>query len=221
MVSTLQGTGPFTVLAPTNEAMQAFLESNDYTDISEVPTDILQQVLLNHVIVGEVSSASLSSIGAGYTETSSTAAPDGNNLSIYFNATDGVVFNGMATVTDADITATNGIIHKVNAVIGIPDITTFVTADPNLSRLEQGLTSHTFDFVTTLQGSGPFSILAPNNAAFDALLSTNDDWTEPGDIPEATLATALSLHVLPNVNVREADLVDGEVATLELSLIHI
>ena len=214
LVSVLSGTGPFTVLAPTDEAMQAYLTANNYADIAAIPTGELQQLLLNHVIPGEVSSTTLTNNGAGYTATSSTAGPAGATISIYYNTTSGVVFNGVSTVTTPDITASNGIIHKVNAVIGLPDVTTFATADPNFSRLVEGLNAYSFDYVATLQGNGPFTVFAPNNTAFDALLATNTDWNTPADIEETALTTALNIHVIPNENIREADLTDGNVTTL-------
>ncbi|WP_298546604.1 fasciclin domain-containing protein [uncultured Aquimarina sp.] len=214
LVSVLSGTGPFTVLAPTNTAMEAFLTANNYADIAAVPTDALQQLLLNHVIPGQLTSAALTSNGAGYATTASTAGPDGTSISMYYNTSNGVVFNGGATVTTPDIAASNGIIHKIDAVIGLPDITTFATADPNFSRLVEGLTAYNFDYVTTLQGAGPFTVFAPNNAAFDTLLATDPMWNATGDIPEMTLEGALNLHVIQNANVLEADLTDGEVNTL-------
>ncbi|MDH7447016.1 fasciclin domain-containing protein [Aquimarina sp. 2201CG14-23] len=214
LVSVLNGTGPFTVLAPTDTALQAYLDANGFADIAAVPTDVLQQLLLNHVIPGEVTSAILTTNGSGYTETSSTAGPDGAIISMYYNTTDGVVFNGGAKVTEEDVRASNGIIHKINAVIGLPDVTTFATVDPNFSRLAEALTAHSFTYVTTLQEDGPFTVFAPDNAAFDTLLATDNTWNVPGDIPEITLGTALNLHVIPDVNVREADLADGEVSTL-------
>ncbi len=214
LVSILNGTGPFTVLAPTNTAMEAFLTDNGYADISAVPTDALQQILLNHVIPGEVTSAALISNSAGYIPTAAAVGPNGAAISMYYNTSDGVIFNGGPAVTMADIRASNGIIHKIDAVIGLPDVTTFATADPNFSRLVEALTAHNFDYVTTLQGDGPFTILAPNNAAFDTLLATDPTWTVPGDIPEMALQTALNLHVISGANVTEADLTDGEVTTL-------
>ena len=42
LVSTLQGEGPFTVLAPTNDAFATFLSSNNFNSLEDVPVDILQ-----------------------------------------------------------------------------------------------------------------------------------------------------------------------------------
>ncbi|WP_299185582.1 fasciclin domain-containing protein [uncultured Aquimarina sp.] len=212
LVSVLNGSGPFTVLAPTDTAIQAFLTANNYADISAVPTDELQQILLNHVIPGEVSSTTLTNNVAGYTETSSTAGPNGSTISMYYNTTNGVVFNGGATVSTPDIAASNGIIHKIDAVIGLPDVTTFATADPNFSRLVEALTAYSFDYVTTLQGDGPFTVFAPNNTAFDTLLDTDASWNTPSDIPELILENSLNIHVIPDSNFREINLVDGNLS---------
>jgi len=52
LVSVLSGSGPFTVLAPTNDAFDTFLAANDFATLGDVPTDVLANILLNHVIAG-------------------------------------------------------------------------------------------------------------------------------------------------------------------------
>ena len=54
LVTVLQGDGPFTVLAPTNDAFAAFLSANGFNTLEDVPTDVLTQILLNHVIMADV-----------------------------------------------------------------------------------------------------------------------------------------------------------------------
>jgi uncharacterized surface protein with fasciclin (FAS1) repeats len=54
----LQGTGPFTVFAPTNAAFTTFL-STAYASINDVPKAALTQILLNHVVSGSVKSTDL------------------------------------------------------------------------------------------------------------------------------------------------------------------
>jgi transforming growth factor-beta-induced protein len=88
----LLGEGPFTVFAPNNAAFTAFLSANNLTALSDIPTDVLTQVLLNHVVSGNAVSSSLTT---GYEVSSlSTATPTGNNMSLYINTADGVVING-------------------------------------------------------------------------------------------------------------------------------
>lgn len=52
MVGTLSGDTEFTVFAPSNDAFAAFLNDNGFANLDEVPTDVLKQILLNHVLAG-------------------------------------------------------------------------------------------------------------------------------------------------------------------------
>ena len=208
LVNVLNGSGPFTVLAPTNAAFDAFLSANGFATLADVPTDVLANILLNHVITGNVSSTDLTTQGAGYANTNATNA-DGDNLSLYFNTTSGVQFNGVSTVSTADVTASNGTVHIVNAVIGLPTVVDFAVADPTFDILQAALTRSdlTFDYVTTLSGSGPFTVFAPTNDAFVALLAELEV-DELGDIDEPTLKATLDHHAVAGANVRAEDLMD-------------
>ena len=71
------------------------------------------------------------------------------------------------------------------------------------------------DFVAALNGEGPLTVFAPTNAAFQALLDSNDNWTELNDIPAEVLESVLLYHVTAAGNVRTGSLSDGQtVATL-------
>ncbi|NND51921.1 MAG: fasciclin domain-containing protein [Flavobacteriaceae bacterium] len=208
--------GTFTVLAPTNTAFNTFLAANGFASLDDVPTDILATILLNHVITGEVSSSALINGGAGYTSTNAANA-DGDNLSLYFNTSAGVTFNGVSTVSTADVEASNGIVHIVDAVIGLPTIVTFATADPNFSTLVAALTRDdlTFDYVTTLStpegtAPAPFTVFAPTNEAFGDLL-TELGANSLDDIDEPTLKATLDHHAVAAANVRAEDLVQNMV----------
>ena len=74
LVNVLNGTGPFTVLAPTNLAFQKFLTSKGFSSIDDVPKSILSQILLNHVISGSIKSSDLIAAGSGYAKTNANGA---------------------------------------------------------------------------------------------------------------------------------------------------
>ncbi|MEO1012072.1 MAG: fasciclin domain-containing protein [Bacteroidota bacterium] len=169
----LQGAGPFTVLAPSNEAFATFLGDQELGDI---PTDVLEQVLLNHVIPGEVASTNLTMAGSGYASTSANGPVDGSNISIFYNTADGVVFNNVSTVMIPDVKATNGIIHVVDAVIGLPNIVDHALANPNLSDLVGLLTQGGDTTFTDLLSNGEtnFTVFAPVNGSFDDFTTTNE-----------------------------------------------
>ena len=140
LVSVLSGSGPYTVLAPTNAAFQSFLTAKGFASLGDVPTDVLAQILLNHVIAGKVMSTDLTAAGAGYTKTVATGAGN-QHLDLYFNTSSGVKFNNVASVTAADVEASNGVVHIIDAVIDLPTIVTHAVANPDLSSLVGALTS--------------------------------------------------------------------------------
>jgi len=220
--TTLDGNSDYTVFAPNNAAFNTFLSANGFANLNAVPVDVLTQVLLNHVIPGKVMAADLST---GYVETASTMSPGDNNLSMYINLDDGVMINGVAEVTTADVPVDNGVIHAVNNVIGLPDITTFALADPNFDILVAALTrEEDFPFVGILQtqeAPAPFTVFAPTNDAFVDLLEELD-LDSLDDIPADVLASVLSYHVVANANVRSEDITNGmEVTTFETGMFTI
>ncbi|EGV43269.2 fasciclin domain-containing protein [Bizionia argentinensis JUB59] len=198
LVSLLQTNGPFTVLAPTNDAFAVFLSDNGFASLSDVPTDLLSQVLLNHVISGSVSSNDLAGIGAGYTSTNATGA-GGASMSLYFNtANNDVRFNNVSSVSTPDVSASNGIIHIVDGVIGLPDLVDHASANPEFSNLVAALGTADGGLVALLQGTGSFTVLAPNNDAFSTYLADNN-FSGLGNVPTDALSQILLNHVLTGV----------------------
>ncbi|NNE27242.1 MAG: fasciclin domain-containing protein [Saprospiraceae bacterium] len=206
LVSVLEGTGPFTVFAPTNAAFGDLLAAKGFASLDDVPTDVLTSILLNHVVNGNFQSSGLST---GYVATNATEASTGNNLSLYINTDNGVTLNGVSNVITADVNASNGVVHIVDAVIDLPTVVTFATADNTFSTLVAALTRSdlTTDFVGVLSGTGPFTVFAPTNDAFGSLL-TELNLNALGDIPVATLDAVLKYHVVGGSNVLSTMLSD-------------
>jgi transforming growth factor-beta-induced protein len=211
LLTTLSG-GNFTVLAPTNDAFADFLSANGFASLDEVPTNVLSNILLNHVITGTVLSTDLASAGSGYTTTNATNM-DGDNLSLYFSTSSGVEFNGQSSVVLPDVSASNGIVHVVDAVIGLPTVVTFATSNPSLETLVAALTRDDLseDLVSILSMTdepSPFTVFAPTNDAFASLLSELDE-NSLGDIHLEILEPTLATHVVVEANVRSEDLTNG------------
>ena len=209
LATTLQGTGPFTVFAPTNAAFTAFLATTPYATINDVPKATLTQILLNHVVSGAVKSTDLST---GYVKTlAKGTASSTNALSMFVNTAGGAVkLNGVATVTTANIIASNGVIHVVDKVIGLPTVVTHATANPNFTSLVGALTSAGQpNFVSILSGVGPFTVFAPTNDAFTAL---NTELAPGGiaSVSAANLTKVLQYHVVSG-NVLAASLTEGQI----------
>jgi uncharacterized surface protein with fasciclin (FAS1) repeats len=213
LVTTLDGSGSFTVFAPTNTAFSNFLSANGFTSLDDVPVATLREVLLNHVVEGTNLSTNLTT---GYVKTlGKGAASSTNTLSMYINVSSSVMLNGISTVTTADIMADNGVIHEVNTVIGLPTIVTHATANSNFSTLVTALTRNDQpDFVGILSGStsSPFTVFAPTNLAFGDLL-TELSASSLNDIDQPTLENTLKYHVVAGANVLSTDLTNNMMVT--------
>lgn len=201
LVNVLQGDGPFTVLAPDNAAFTAFLADNGFSSLDDVPTDVLSQVLLNHVIMADVVSSDLTAAGSGYASGSATNS-EGDNISIYFNTEAGVKFNNTGTVSTADIDATNGTIHIIDKVLGLPDVVDHAINNAAFSSLVTALGAADGGLVGVLQGDGPFTVLAPDNDAFATFL----DGAALGSVDTAVLSQVLLNHVIGG-SIKAEDLV--------------
>ena len=197
----LRGDGPFTVLAPTDEAFATFL---DGAALEDVPVDVLTNVLLNHVISGEVTSEDLTGLGSGYTSTLATGAGD-QNVSLFFDASGDVIFNGVSTVITPDVKALNGIVHVVNAVIDIPNIVDHAIANPGLTSLVGALTEGGNTTFTDLLSNEEetFTVFAPGNDAFSAFTNPNSN----------DLNAILSNHVVVGAAAFSSDLTNSYVNT--------
>lgn len=200
-----------TLFAPTNAAFDAFLAANNFNSLNDVPVDLLRTVLLYHVLPTTETSDKLES---NYYNTLAEYASE-EPLSLFVNTDGGVRINAAVDVTAADEEVANGVIHTINAVMVPANVVTFAVANPNFSILVAALTRADLstDFVATLSGDGPFTVFAPTNAAFEALLASNNEWNTLDDIPVETLDAVLKYHVVAGSNVRAADIMDDAPVT--------
>ena len=209
LVSTLEGDGPFTVFAPSNTAFEAFLQANNFASLDDVPVDLLTTVLLYHVVSGDVKSTDLTT---GYVNTVAEYSA-GIPLSAYANVDNGVSIND-ANVDMADVSADNGVVHIIDKVLFPPTVVNQALNNPNFSILVQALTRSDLgvDYVGLLSGDGPFTVFAPTNDAFTALL-TELNVNSLDDISAETLNAVLQYHVVNGANVRAGDLTDQQSVT--------
>jgi uncharacterized surface protein with fasciclin (FAS1) repeats len=108
LVETLQSEGPFTVFAPTNEAFAALPEGTLESLLLEENREMLIQILTYHVVPGKVMSSDLSDGMTAETVQGSAVTINLNNY--------GVTVDG-ASVVQADVEASNGVVHVIDAVI--------------------------------------------------------------------------------------------------------
>ncbi|MGI9600294.1 MAG: fasciclin domain-containing protein [Acidimicrobiales bacterium] len=111
LVETLQGEGPFTVFAPTEEAFAAALTALDMTaDELLADTDLLNSVLTYHVVPDEVGSDVVVTLDGAEVTTV-------NGATVLITVTEETVTVNDATVVQTDIAASNGVIHVIDTVL--------------------------------------------------------------------------------------------------------
>jgi len=115
LVDTLSGPGPFTVFAPTNDAFEAALTATNLTQEELLASPDLAKILTYHVLSDEVMAADI-------TGTTEVTTVEGSPLTVELDGTT-VKVGPTATVTQADVPASNGVIHAIDAVLLPPDVT--------------------------------------------------------------------------------------------------
>ncbi len=106
LIETLKGKGPFTVFAPTDEAFAKLPKGTLEALLKDKAK--LKAILLYHVVSGNVGSADVVKL---------TSAKTVNGQSVTIKVMDGKVHIDGATVTTADVKASNGVIHIIDTVI--------------------------------------------------------------------------------------------------------
>lgn len=212
LVGVLNGTDQYTVFAPTNAAFTALLTTLGVSKVTDVNKATLKSILLYHVVGGEVKS---SAITTGYVKSVSPFGTTTSNLSLYVvKDANGVTINNGVKVTTADVEAKNGVVHVVDKVITIPTVVNHALNNPNFSSLVAALTRTDLlvDYVNILSGAGPFTVFAPTNAAFTALL-TELGVANLNAIDANTLNQVLQYHVVSGANVVSTSLTNGQQVT--------
>ena len=108
LVNTLKGAGPFTVFAPTDEAFAKLPDGTLETLLKPENKEQLRRILTYHVVAGKV-------MASDVVKVQSAKAVSGDTITVKVH--DGVVHVDNATVTSADVLASNGVIHVINSVI--------------------------------------------------------------------------------------------------------
>ncbi len=120
LVKTLSSEGPFTVFAPTNAAFEALPEGTVESLLKPENKTTLTSILTYHVVAGKVMAAdvvkAINDNGGEYV----VETVQGNKLTLSLSGESVVLTDakgGTATVAQADVAASNGVIHAIDAVV--------------------------------------------------------------------------------------------------------
>lgn len=185
LVETING-GEFTIFAPTNEAFAA-LDAETLEAVGN-DTELLTKVLTYHVVPGSLRAADVLA-------SNSLASVESSDIKVSSN--EDAAFVNNSKIIETDLVATNGVVHVIDSVLmpmddapgTIVDIAVGAEDFSILTELvvEAGLQD-------LLASEGPFTVFAPNNAAFEKLPEGTIE-TLKGD--KELLTKILSYHVVP------------------------
>jgi len=218
----------FTVFAPTNEAFLSLLDGLGFEGLADIPTDLLEEVLLYHIVPAVAFSSDLSN---------GQVLPTLNGAELVVDLTDGVVIDGVgsdATVIEPNVEAGNSVVHVVDTVLlpfvvgadgpvedEVPmaepmaepmddseSIASTASGVTDLSVLVEAIVAAgLIDFVADPEAE--VTVFAPTNEAFVALLSSQG-FDGLNQLPIDFVRDILLYHVVPVV-AYSTDLSDGQV----------
>lgn len=203
LATTLESAGPFTVFAPRNAAFDALDADVVAGLLEEGNVELLSRILTFHVVAGAAVFSSDLSDGQTFTTV------EGGELTIGVSG-GSVTVNG-ADVLTADIEASNGVVHIIDAVLVPSDTDAYETAalTDGTTTLASAILAAELD--DDLHGAGPFTVFAPIDAAFEALGTDRlDVLLDPAN--QALLQKVLTYHVIPG-EIGSGQLSDGLTAT--------
>lgn len=114
LTQTLSGSGPFTLFAPTDTAFAALPKGTLQNLLKPANKQKLVKILTYHVVPGDITSSKLKS--------GSVKTVEGSSVTVKVNSTTNAVTVNNAKVTQADIPASNGVIHIINKVLLPPGV---------------------------------------------------------------------------------------------------
>ena len=204
LAGALSGDGPFTVFAPTDDAITALVEALDITTEQLLALPNLGEILQYHVVAGTAMAADLS---------------DGQMITtlieqdVTVSITEAGVFINNAQVTVADVTADNGVVHVIDAVL-IPSgsqttVVDVIVNSPDHTVLEAAVVEA--GLVDALSAEGPFTVFAPTDDAFATLLDALG-YTAEELLAYPGLTDILLYHVV-GAQALSTDLSDGQQIT--------
>lgn len=185
-----------TVFAPTDAAFTALATTLGFANagamVDALPATTLASILQYHVVAGRRSAGELTAAGGtqptlyafGGAPTRLTVGTTGG-----VSLTDAVLTS--ARVSQADVSASNGVVHVIDKVLVPPGLLTVVQMaqlNPAFSSLTAALVSR--NLTGALSAAGPFTVFAPTNTAFAAIQST------VAGLTPTQLSTVLTYHVI-------------------------
>lgn len=187
LVETLQGKGPFTVFAPTDDAFAKIPKETLASLLKPENRAKLTAILTYHVVPGKV-------LAKDALKLSKAGTVNGQQFAI--SVKEGKTFVNKAQIVKTDILCSNGVIHVIDGVI-LPNFENIVGTAKMAGKFNTLIAAvKAAGLAEALQSEGPFTVFAPTDDAFAALPEgILQDLLKPGN--KDKLVSILTYHVVP------------------------
>jgi transforming growth factor-beta-induced protein len=201
LAGTLSAPGNLTVFAPTDGAFAALKKSNPalYTKVASDKT-LLKAVLTYHVVGKRIPAVAAT---AAAKKGLKVKTLQGERIALSFKGGK-IVLNGTARVVTPDVKASNGVIHAIDAVLVPPSLTQAPAPTQSIVEIAAGNPAFSTlvslvqkaGLVAAISSPGPFTVLAPTNAAFEKLAAAAPATYQAVLADPALLTKVLTYHVV-------------------------
>ncbi|MDZ7848954.1 MAG: fasciclin domain-containing protein [Owenweeksia sp.] len=194
----------FTVLAPVDKVFKSYLTGLGVSDVNHwvqvYGEKLVKNVLRYHIIKGPAINAQ--HFSSSYLTTMATDE-QGNGLSLFAQRKDTLIkLNNYGTITQMNLQAENGVIHKINQVLNLPSLPILLEVNPEFSQLRKCFQSANGNINTLLrQENSTYTLFAPTNRAFKDLFDNNPSYTDYYSFASQNSASQMRdimlFHLLP------------------------
>jgi uncharacterized surface protein with fasciclin (FAS1) repeats len=219
-ITILERSDRLTVFAPSNAAIQDYLDKKSYPSIDAVPIEELYNLISNHIIQGDYAPSILP---VGYVSTLATAVVEGKSIpvSTFFERRGrDIQVNGVLVNPNVSW-AENGVLYTVNQLIAIPNAVDHLLINPYFSSFVSMLQRKDLDqdYMAIFERTANATLFVPTNAAFAAFL-TERRISSLDQVPADVMSTILRYHLCTDTHVATTDQ-DGaqELKTLQGGMI--
>ncbi|KAF3347298.1 hypothetical protein VD0002_g5418 [Verticillium dahliae] len=219
LVEALSGLTNITILAPSNDALNALLQDTAVAQQVTSDPSLVAAILQYHVLNGTYRAADVPDSAVFVQSLLSNETYEqvaGSQVVGAVAEDDSVTFysalKAESTVTQADLEFAGGVIHIIDRVLAIPANVADTATAANLTSLVEAVTKA--NLAETLTQAESITVFAPNNEAFAALGSLDD-------ISEEDLQAVLQYHVIAGTVAYSSTLSEGTVETLTGETVNI
>lgn len=203
-----------TVFVPTNTAFDNFLSQNNFASLNDVPIDDLRNLIRYHILPVAIE---LPALGNGYYLTASGVGADNDLLAILVeNPGTRARLNKNIQVVNQDLAARGGFYNTIDEVLQLPTILSVLRQNDAFEEFANGIFRAT-GLADSLLNNGPYTCMVTANTNLENALDDRYGITDILELPEATLDSLMSYHILKG-NQRTDDFLNSGIFTYETLL---